>query len=66
MTGNIERENPMRKTLSCATLFLFILITAEAQPELQWDFRNGTQKGKTWSFQSADSKRKRHSDEMVP
>ena len=48
----------MRKTLSCATLFLFILITAEAQPELQWDFRNGTQKGKTWSFQSADSKRK--------
>ena len=32
MTGNIERENPMRKTLSCATLFLFILITAEAQP----------------------------------
>lgn len=58
MTGNIETGNPMKKILFCATLFLVTLITAGAQPELQWNFRNGTQKGKTWSFQSADSKRK--------
>ena len=49
MTGNIETGNPMKKILFCATLFLVTLITAGAQPELQWNFRNGTQKGKTWS-----------------
>ena len=37
MTGNIETGNPMKKILFCATLFLVTLITAGAQPELQWN-----------------------------